>query len=74
MQAKTIRRGLNAVSPRIKRAGTENIIPTEVPLTALAIVWLMLFSMMLLRPNKPREMPNPRMAASSEPSMEKSRV
>jgi hypothetical protein len=45
-----------------------NIMPAEAALTALAIVWLMLFSMMLVRPSRPRRTPKPRMAASSEPS------
>ena len=51
-------------------AGTENIIPALAPFTAEAIVWLMLFSMMLFRRITPRRIPNPRIAASSEPSIE----
>jgi hypothetical protein len=52
-------------------AGTENIIPAEAPFTALARVCWMLFSMMLFRPMRPRRIPKPRIAASSEPSIEK---
>ena len=49
----------------------ENIIPAEAPLTALARVWLMLFSMMLWWRIRPRRTPKPRIAASSDPSIEK---
>ena len=62
------------VLSRMKSAGTENIIPAEAPLTAEAIVWLMLFSTMLLRRRMPRRIPQPRIAASSEPSIEKPRI
>jgi len=55
-------------------AGTENIMPLDAPLTALATVCAMLFSMMLLRRRIPRRMPKPRIAASSEPSIEKPRI
>ena len=55
-------------------AGTENIMPAEALLTALAIVWLMLFSMIEVRRIRPRRIPNPRMAASSEPSIENPRI
>ena len=55
-------------------AGTENIMPLDAPLTALATVCAMLFSMMLLRRRIPRRIPKPRMAASSEPSIEKPRI
>ena len=55
-------------------AGTENIIPDEAALTAEASVWLMLFSTMLVRRITPRRMPQPRIAASSEPSIEKPRI
>jgi len=55
-------------------AGTENIMPDDAPFTPLAIVCTMLFSTMLLRRNMPRNMPKPRIAASSEPSMEKPRI
>ena len=58
----------------MNRAGTENIIPAEAPFTELAMVWLMLFSIMLVRRMTPRSTPKPRMAASSEPSMEKPRI
>jgi hypothetical protein len=44
--------------------------PEEAPFTPLAMVWTMLFSMMLLRRSRPRRMPKPRIAASSEPSIE----
>ena len=71
MQANTMRTTLKSVSPRMNNAGTVNIMPADAPFTALAIVWLMLFSTMLVRPIRPRRMPNPRMAASSDPSMEK---
>ena len=49
----------------------ENIIPEEAPFTAEATVWLILFSRMLVRRINPRKTPQPRMAANSEPSMEK---
>ena len=55
----------------MKIAGIENIMPAEAPLTDEASVWLMLFSMMLLRRITPRRTPKPRIAASSEPSIEK---
>ena len=55
-------------------AGTENIMPDEAPFTPEAIVCTMLFSMMLLRRKMPRRMPKPRMAASSEPSIENPRI
>ena len=55
-------------------AGTENIMPADAPFTALAMVCTMLFSMMLLRRRMPRSMPKPRIAANSEPSMEKPRI
>ncbi len=74
MQANTSSRALKSVSPRMNSAGTVNIIPAEAPFTALATVWLMLFSMMLLRRIMPRRIPKPRMAASSEPSIEKPRM
>ena len=74
MHEKTIRTALNSVSPRMNRAGTVNIMPAEAPLTELAMVWLMLFSTMLLRLMMPRRIPNPRIAATSEPSMEKPRT
>ena len=51
-------------------AGTENIIPDEAPFTPLATVCTMLFSMMLRRRRMPRRMPKPRIAASSDPSIE----
>ena len=54
-------------------AGIENIIPDEAPLTPEASVWLMLFSMIERRRMMPRRMPKPRIAASSEPSIEKPR-
>ena len=50
-------------------AGTVNIRPEEAPFTAEATVWLMLFSMMLVRRIIPRRIAQPRIAASSEPSM-----
>ena len=56
------------------RVSTENIIPEEAALTADAMLWLMLFSTMLVRRSRPRRMPQPRMSASSEPSMEKPRI
>ncbi len=55
-------------------AGTENIRPLEAPFTPLATVCTMLFSMMELRRSMPRRMAKPRMAASSEPSMENPRI
>ncbi|MDZ7643910.1 MAG: hypothetical protein U5K76_06625 [Woeseiaceae bacterium] len=58
----------------MKIAGTENIMPEDAPFTPLAIVWTILFSMMLLRRRMPRRMPNPSMAASSDPSMENPRM
>ena len=58
----------------MKIAGTENIIPDDAPLTPEAIVCTMLFSMMLFRRSIPRRMPKPRIAASSEPSIEKPRI
>ena len=58
----------------MKIAGTENIMPADAPLTALAIVWLMLFSMMLVRRIRPRRIPKPSTAASSDPSIEKPRI
>ena len=51
-------------------AGTENIMPDDAPFTPDAIVWTILFSIMLLRRNMPRRTPKPRMAASSDPSIE----
>ena len=71
MHAKTIKTALKSVRPKINKAGTVNIIPADAPLTELAMVWLMLFSTILLRPIMPRRIPNPKIAASSEPSMEK---
>ena len=71
MQPSTVRGLLNSVIPRMKMAGRENIMPADAPLTAEAMVWLMLFSMIEWRPISPRRMPKPRIAASSEPSMEK---
>ena len=58
----------------MNKAGIENIMPADAPFTLLAIVWLMLFSTMLERFMTPRRMPNPRMAASSDPSMENPRI
>jgi hypothetical protein len=45
--------------------------PDDAPFTPLATVCTILFSMMLRRRSMPRSMPNPSIAASSEPSMEK---
>ena len=59
---------------RMNSAGTENIIPDDAALTAEAMLWLMLFSTMEVRRMIPRRMPQPRMAASSDPSMEKPRI
>ena len=44
--------------------------PDEAPLTADATVCVTLFSIMERRRNKPRKIPNPKIAASSEPSIE----
>ena len=60
--------------PSRKIAGTENIMPDEAPFTPDAMVCTMLFSTMLLRRNMPRRMPKPRMAASSDPSIENPRI
>ena len=46
----------------------------DAPLTADAIVWLMLFSTILVRRITPRSTPHPRIAASSDPSMAKPRI
>ena len=63
-----------SVRLRMNNAGTENMIPDDAPLTADAIVWLMLFSTMLLRRITPRSTPQPRMAANSEPSIANPRM
>ena len=78
-QHRTISTGLKSVTPsywslRMNSAGTENIIPDEAAFTAEARLWLMLFSTMLVRRMMPRRIPQPRIAASSEPSMENPRI
>ena len=79
MQARTIKTALNSDAPgywrfRMNSAGTVNIMPADAPLTEEASVWLMLFSTMLVRRKAPRSTPQPRIAASSEPSIEKPRI
>ena len=79
MQARIIKAALNSLTPgywrfRMNNAGTVNIMPAEAPFTDEASVWLMLFSTMLVRRSAPRSTPQPRIAASSEPSIEKPRI